>query len=292
MKKHTVYISAFLPDAINYKVNYGLEVYNQLKSIEEIKLVEISSLNNNIWCRDYMPVKSANGQYIQFTYQPAYMRGMAKYKGNFPEVSGFLETQKIETTPSKIILDGGAIEICGKKGIVSDWVFRDNPGRTVSSVYNELKDILALDQLVVVPQYPYDFTGHVDGLVRFVSETQVVVNDLKKELRKSETDQNHYRKKLMQNWIFAFQSALATAGFEVTELPDSVPENGSPNSGEGIYTNFLLLEDLILMPVYGNDTDKTAELMLAELYGRTVIPINAKELSQMGGMINCVTWTK
>lgn len=32
--------------------------------------------------------------------------------------------------------------------------------------------------------------------------------------------------------------------------------------------------------------------MLKKLYKREVIIVNAKELSQMGGMINCVTWTK
>lgn len=282
-----VFISAHLA-----KVSHGESVYRDLKQILAGRISEISSHRDNIWCRDYMPVKSAAGLYIQFTYQPTYMRGMDKYKGNFPDKNKIKEELELDIVSSEIILDGGAIEIFGNNGIVSDRVFRDNPGQTISSVYKELKKILGLIQLVVIPQYPYDFTGHVDGLVRFVNENQVVVNDLKKELKRSESDQNQYRKKLIQDWIYAFRSALVSAGFEIVELPDSIPEKGSPNSGEGIYTNFLLLDDLILMPSYGNETDITALKMLADLYNKTVIPVDTKKLSQMGGMINCVTWSK
>jgi agmatine deiminase len=307
MKKHEVYISTHLPHAVNNNTKYGEEAYNALKSINEIEIKEIENSSKNVWCRDYMPVKSARGKYIRFTYQPAYMRGMKKYENNFPDVEMILQKFGLEATPSDIVLDGGAIEIFGNKGIVSDRVFRDNKNKTATEIYNELKKVLGLDQLIVIPQYPYDFTGHVDGLVRFIDENRVVVNDLNKELKQSEADENQYRKKLIENWVYAFQSALISAGMEINELPDSLPENGSPNSGEGIYINFLLLDDLIIMPAYGDKkekevmktdkevmkTDDAAMEKLAGLYDvRKVIKVNAKKLSQMGGMINCVTWTK
>ena len=270
MKKHTVYISTHLPHAIDKRIKYGEEVYKKLKSIEEIDIEEIQNRNKNIWCRDYMPVKSATGEFIRFTYCPVYMRGMEKYKNNFPDVEMILERIGVKAKPSEIVLDGGAIEIHGKKGIVSDRIFRDNPNKKAAEIYSELKELLALEQLIVIPQYPYDFTGHVDGLVRFIDENSVVVNDLKMDLRISETDKNQYRKKLIQNWIYSFQSALVSAGLEIFELPDSVPEKGMPNSGEGIYTNFLLLPDLILMPAYGNNTDNEA----MEMPGQTHYKIN------------------
>jgi agmatine deiminase len=300
MKKHEVYISAYLPHAVNNNTKYGVEAYNALKAINEIEIKEIENSSKNVWCRDYMPVKSASGEYVRFTYHPEYMRGIKKYENNFPDVEMILQKIGLEATPSEIALDGGAIEIFGKKGIVSDRVFRDNKNKTSAEIYSELKDLLALDQLIVIPQYPYDFTGHVDGLVRFIDENRVVVNDLNKELKQSEADENQYRKKLIENWVYAFQSALISAGLEINELPVSVKENGSPNSGEGIYINFLLLPDLIIMPVYGDEKEKevmkiddAAMEKLAGLYDvRKVIKVNAKKLSQMGGMINCVTWTK
>ncbi|HET6559773.1 MAG TPA: agmatine deiminase family protein, partial [Prolixibacteraceae bacterium] len=72
----------------------------------------------------------------------------------------------------------------------------------------------------------------------------------------------------------------------------SIPKDSPATSGEGIYVNFLLLEDIIIMPGYKNDTDEIAAEKLKKLYHRTVKTIKATELAKQGGMINCVTWTK
>lgn len=192
----------------------------------------------------------------------------------------------------EIVLDGGAIEIYDKKGIVSDRVFQDNKSLPETKIYDEIKRVLELERLIVIPQHPYDFTGHVDGLVRFIDENSVVVNDLDEELKCAENSKIPFRIKRIGKWVADFKSALEIAGLKWIELPTSYSENGSDSSGEGIYINFLLLEDLIIMPGYGKPEDKMAADRLFDLYGKKVKTVNAKELSQMGGMINCVTWTK
>jgi agmatine deiminase len=288
-----VYISAHLPEAREKQINYGKRVYNDLLQILGDRLVEIKNHSKNVWCRDYMPVKSASGEYIHFKYLPSYMVGMAKYKDNFPDreklKTGF---QLTNYTTSELILDGGAIEIYGKKGIVSDQVFRDNKSIPEAAILKEIKEILDLDQLFVVPHYPYDFTGHVDGMVRFIDENNVVVNDLNEELKCAENSKIPYRIKRIGKWVTDFKSALKGAGLNWVELPTSYSENGSDSSGEGIYINFLLLEDLIIMPGYDKPEDDIPRKLLAKLYGREVVTVNATELAKQGGMINCVTWTK
>lgn len=294
--KQIVYISGHLKTAVENGVQYGSSVANDLCAIDEIQVVQIENNSSNIWCRDFLPVKSSTGRYVQFKYQPAYMVGMKKYNDKFPDPEQLHQKLKLDCEPSNIILDGGAIEIHGRKGIVSDRVFRDNDG-SVSEVYQALKKILELEQLIVIPQYPYDFTGHVDGLVRFIDENSVVVNDLEKELKETKRDKNSYRRQLIENWIYSFQSALVSAGLKLEYLPTSIPETNPTSSGEGIYTNFLLLDDLILMPIYStqlalDQVNKMAADTLNKLYQRQVIPVDATELSKLGGMINCVTWTK
>lgn len=289
----SVYISAHLPEAKEKQKYYGKSVYNDLRQILGDRLVEINHNSNNVWCRDYMPVKSTSGRYVHFKYKPGYMVEMEKYADKFPireELQN--EFQLPDYTTSEIILDGGAIEIYGRKGIVSDRVFRDNKNKGESEIYDELKKLLDLEQLIVIPQYPYDFTGHVDGLVRFIDENRIVVNDLKKEFEEAQNDKNSYRKQLIENWIYAFKSALINAGLQMEELPTFNPENSPPSSGEGIYTNFLLLEDLIIMPGYDKPEDIMAADRLSDLYGKKVITVYATELAKQGGMINCVTWTK
>ena len=291
--KQTVYISDHLEKATEKGIHYGEAAAKKLQNIEEIEIILIINNCNNVWCRDYMPVKSASGKYIHFKYQPSYMFGMVKYKDKFPDrkkLQNEFQLPNYET--SDIILDGGAIEICGKKGIVSDQVFRDNKSIPEPEIMKEIKDILDLEQLIVVPHYPYDFTGHVDGMVRFIDEKSVVVNDLNKELKCAENSKIPYRIKRIGKWVADFKSALVSAGLKWVELPTSYSENGSDSSGEGIYINFLLLEDLIIMPGYGKDEDAEAADLLKNLYGKKVITVYATELAKQGGMINCVTWTK
>lgn len=292
--KQTVYISAHLEHATEKgSPHYGEIVAKKLQSIGEIELIPIKDDINNVWCRDYMPVKTASGKYVHFKYQPSYMVGMVKYKNKFPDrVKLQNELQLPNYLTSEIILDGGAIEIYGKKGIVSDQVFRDNKSIPETEILKELKDILDLEQLIVVPHYPYDFTGHVDGMVRFIDENNVVVNDLNEELKCAENSKIPYRIKRIGKWVADFKSALEIAGLKWVELPTSYSENGSDSSGEGIYINFLLLEDLIIMPGYGKDEDAEAADLLKNRYGKKVKTVNATELSKMGGMINCVTWTR
>lgn len=294
MMKEVVYIAGCLASVKADGVAYGEKVINGLKNIKEIEVVSIQNHSNNVWCRDYMPVKSATGKYVQFSYYPSYMKEIKKYDGMYPDTSMIHEKLNLEciTPKQKIFLDGGAIEIHGDKGIVSDRVFRDNHTMSASVVYDELKEVLELNQLIVVPQYPHDFTGHVDGMVRFIDKNKVVVNDLDKELKEANSLSNKTSRRLIENWVFAFQSALLSAGLELAQLPTSSPANGSYNSGEGIYINFLRLKELIIMPAYNNKTDDEAAEKLAKLYDLEVVKIDASELSTQGGMINCVTWTK
>lgn len=292
--KEEVYIAGCLASDKADGVAYGEKVSIGLENTNEIKVIPIENHSNNVWCRDYMPVKSATGKYVQFGYCPSYMKGLKKYDGKYPDALKIHQKLGLEciTPKKKIILDGGAIEIHGDKGIVSDRVFRDNHTMQASTVYTELKEVLELKQLIVVPQYPHDFTGHVDGMVRFIDNNKVVVNDLGKELKEANSLSNKTSRRLIENWVFAFQAALLSAGLELNQLPTSSPANGSYNSGEGIYINFLRLKELIIMPAYNNDTDEVAAKKLAELYGLKVEIIDASELSKQGGMINCVTWTK
>lgn len=287
-----VYISAHLSKDISKSVMYGKIVYEQLYKIPNLKIIEIQNHNKNLWCRDYMPISGANGKLVQFQYAPSYMMDSEKWKKHIPDTKKIHQVLHLDCDYSKIILDGGAIEVFKNKAIVSDRVFRDNSKLKEEDVIEEIKNILDLKQLIIIPQYPYDFTGHVDGLVRFINEKEVIVGDLNHELKEARKDKNDYRRKLIENWVYAFKAALWNAGLKLHELPSCIPEKAPPKSAEGVYVNFLKLNDLILMPSYNSVNDDKAKEILKKAYNKEVIKIQANELSREGGMINCVTWTK
>mgnify|MGYP001204066345 CR=1 FL=1 len=292
--KQPVYISAYLNQDTHKGLKYGMNVHEALYNINEIEVVEIQNHNNNVWCRDYMPIKASNGNLVQFNYAPSYMTGTKKWRERIPIAEKIHEELNLKSkiVKSEIILDGGAIDILGKKAILSDRVFRDNSERREKDIQEEIKFKLGLDQIIVIPQYPFDFTGHVDGLVRFIDEKRVVVTNLDFELKSAKEEENSYRRRLLEQWYYAFKYTLLNTGLTLEQLPSSIPENCPVSSAEGIYTNFLLLNDLIIMPSYNKPEDEIAKEKLSILYKKPVKPIYATDLAKQGGMINCVTWTK
>ncbi len=284
MKKE-VFVSNYL-----YKTEYGRILAEQLETKLEIfgyELTKLSLKEKNEWCRDYLPVKSATGKLIQFVYKPSYLSENDK---RIPKVDDFYKIIGSPDDLSKIILDGGAIEVYGNTGIISDRVFRDNP-QAEKDIMEEIKSKLELSKLIVVPQHPYDFTGHVDGLVRFVDHTRVVINDFSYILKQSQTD-NRYRYRLEEAWYYAFRYALINAGLYLIEIPCTVKKNTNDKSTCGIYLNFLKLPNLLIIPRFGQPIkDNVAEEKLRSVYeGYEVTGVEAKELAEEGGVINCVTW--
>jgi agmatine deiminase len=215
-----------------------------------------------------------------------------KWNKTIPDVAQILNRLQIEVeSVSYIKLDGGAIEILGDQAIVSDRVLRENSDRSISSLLSEIKDKLSLKKLVVVPQYPDDYTGHVDGIVRFIDENTVLINNEKHVLDNTE-EPNWYKRKMHNNWFYSFAMALEDHGLKTVTLPMADYIDKEKQAQVGLYINFLKLQDVIVMPSYEIGEDDQAALILEMAYKRPVIRINSKELAKRGGIINCVTWER
>jgi agmatine deiminase len=58
----------------------------------------------------------------------------------------------------------------------------------------------------------------------------------------------------------------------------------------GLYANYYVANDVVLVPVYGDVNDARAKGIIAEHFpGREIIGILAHMLAELGGMIHCVT---
>ncbi len=273
--------------------DYG-NIYEQLNNLSAIELECLNNDYGNVWCRDYMPIKTAMGNYVQFNYKPEYMNSL-KWKKHIPDYKQLHNEIDIKNIFfSTIILDGGNVELYNKKAIVTDRIFRDNNAKNLEDQKNldkKLRSALEVEKIIYIPQYPYDFTGHVDGLVRFVNDNTVLINNYLKEIKSIKDDKNNYRKKIMEQWHHSFMNILLNEGFNIKELTYNINENDN-SSAVGIYLNFLLLEKIILMPAFNNTLkDEEAASILEKIYHKKVIPIYAKELAKKGGIINCISWT-
>ncbi len=176
---------------------------------------------------------------------------------------------------SELVLEGGAIEIGGGIGIVTESCVL-NPNRTdwpKSKVEDELKRMLGLDRIIWLESglMPDPITdGHVDGLVKFVDENTVLLH----------TTDNHadINYQITQD----AKAVLEAQGLEVIELP---------MMGDFVHINFYIGSGgkIAYVPILGKPEVDDPALAVIEALFEEVVPVKARKIAQHGGGIHCYT---
>ena len=232
---------------------------------------------NDIWCRDYMPVQTESGKFIQFTYNPSYLKGKKEWEESRSDVKEICEKNNIVATFSDINLDGGNVLICEGRAIISDRIFSENPTKDKDSLVNELSRLLECE-IIIIPAENDDFTGHADGMVRFVNRNTILGNRM--------ADEYKYWQKSMQKVLETYNLTYIDVLF-LTDIKDSK----YPESAIGIYVNYLEVNDLIVVPVFGRDEDFQAiEIIQKAFPNKKIETINYNDVAKEGGLLNCTTW--
>ena len=137
----------------------------------------------HIWVRDYMPIQVSGGKFVMFRYEPDYLKDYPEYK---PDTSAILSELGIQVMRSDIILDGGNIISCGDKVIMTDKIIKENPHYDRNTLIDTISSLLEAE-IVLIPQDSYEEYGHSDGMVRYMGNGHVLLNnycDVDKALRK------------------------------------------------------------------------------------------------------------
>ncbi len=231
----------------------------------------------DVWVRDFLPVPVSAERLVKFRYKPDYLRGFPRLRTGHEIIERLPFRDRI--VASSIILDGGNIVASSDRVIFTDKVFRENPKIEREKLVALLTDLFEGAELIVIPQEPEDPIGHADGVVRFLDEETVVVNDY------SDVDPKYGRK--LTGW-------LKKMGWRIESIPYSpVCETGSADlpSAVGNYVNFLRVAQVILLPIYGIPSDDRAIRLLGELLpGTEIVPLLCSELAGAGGVLNCASW--
>ena len=271
-EEQTVYMSELLtskfPEAAKNLVAI-LEKHN-------IKYAFIKG-TKDIWCRDYMPVRNSSGKLIQFKYDPSYLRDTPEHIASRSDVEEICKLNGIDAKRSSINLDGGNVLVCDGKAIISNRVFSENPDREKASLQEELAKLLECE-IIIIPAINTDFTGHADGMVRFVNKDTILGNNREAEYK---------------YWREGINKALAAHNLSYIDVPffedKALPQHR--DSAIGIYVNYLELDKLIVMPVFGRDEDKEAFAIIQKAFPDKIIEtIDYNDVALEGGLLNCSTW--
>ena len=237
--------------------------------------VEPAALDT-MWIRDYGPlvVRTPTGQQVMdFAYseeRPADdgLPGLMARSWGLP----------LKALPFD--LEGGHIQADGAgRCIVSDSVFPES-SEISPMAQSELWEDLGCFELSTVPGLIDEETGHLDMFAYITGPGNVIVG----RYAPGEDDENAAR-------LDESALRLQDAGFRVRRVP--MPGNSSRQIFR-TYTNALALNNVVLVPVYDEDSnfeDKALATFGEAFPGRRIIPIPSDQIIQLAGAVHCVTMT-
>jgi agmatine deiminase len=251
--------------------------FERFKKVLSDNSIEPKYLPNtkDIWAVDYMPIQISENKFVQFNYNPDYLQSKTQLKtiSNVDEICAMIDIKPIK---SNLIVDGGNIIRSKNKVIMSDKVLKENPLISEKDLIKQLKDVLEIEKLFFVPWDKSDAIGHADGMLRFIDDDTVLINNYAEE-------KPEYQR--------AFRMALNNSGLDWEELPYNPYKNKSYTSAEGIYVNYLQMQDLIIFPIFNQNEDDAAVKKMEQTFkSHKIITLKSNEVAQKGGVLNCITW--
>ena len=205
--------------------------------------------------------------------------------------------------------EGGAIEVNGSGTLMATRSSilnpNRNPGKPQQEVETALSQLLGVTNFVWLSGAPSDAClklgdatdFHIDLVARFVGRNVVLANYTE--------DHNDPRKPFMDRHIAELKAATDETGGRLDVILMPAPHMISVStirfSGAGFsiapgahtdasYSNYLVTNGLVLVPVYGHPEDTRAKAIISEHFpGRDVVGISSISLTEQGGAIHCVT---
>jgi agmatine deiminase len=268
-----IYFSSLLKQQFpNLTANLEQKLHNQKIAFSYL------TDTKDIWCRDYMPIQIGKDEFVLFNYFPSYLKGTPQLRTDNKKVC---EKHGINFIFSPISLDGGNVVRFNDKVILTDKIFTENKTKIGdSSLLNTLEKTLKAE-VIIIPAEEDDTVGHADGMVRFLDNKTILVNDYSKTNSKKSFQKNLY-------------SALATKNLEIIFTPYFPDENWySKNKYDiapatGVYMNFLQVGNTIFLPQFSIPQDNAVVSFFSNYF--KIIKIDCKELAKHGGLLNCISW--
>lgn len=273
----------------------------------DLKYIDLHIIpTNDVWARDNGPIFVVDGKgniaITNWMFNGWGNRFDHDMDNEVPAKIG--EDLSIPIFSPPMVLEGGAVEVNGKgtfmatrTSIINE---NRNLGKSQEAIEEIIKQYLRIKHFIWFPgagkeaESWGDITdSHVDIVARFVDEATVLYNWT--------DDQSDPRYSLFKESYEVLKEAANESGKSLILAPLPVPENGvhriSPVEAwapttytDASYSNYLVANSVVLVPVFGNANDDRAKKIIAEHFqGREVIGIQCVELTEEGGAVHCVT---
>ncbi len=230
-----------------------------------------------------------------------------KAESHIPQTVAELVDMPVFKSP--IVSEGGAIEVNGggsfmatRSSIINN---NRNPDMSHADVEQALGDYLGVRNFIWLSGAPAEVCEqelgdgtdyHIDIAARFAGKNTV--------LYAWTDDQSIPHYPYLKKHLEELKQASDEDGNPLKLIPVYLPEGGVRSIGirndqvlgsgsdltDASYLNYLVTNNLVLIPAFGNVNDGKAQFVLAECFpGRKIVPIPVVSLTAEGGAIHCVT---
>ena len=279
------------------------EARERLHGVADVELVDIPT--NDSWLRDTGPMilLPRAGGAAGTAHGAAAARPVAvcwewnAWGGKYPPwdldarvARSVADRLGLSVVAPGLVLEGGAVDTDGagtllvnERCVVDP---RRNRGWTRDRWDAELRRRLAAERVIWVggELAGDDTDGHIDQLARFVAPGRVVA-----ARQPDRSDPNHAS--LAEN-LRLLEEAVDARGRRLEVIPVDIP-NHFAFAGVQLpasHLNFYVLNNAVMVPVFGAATDAAALATLAGCFpGRRIVPVDCQEVVRGRGALHCIT---
>jgi agmatine/peptidylarginine deiminase len=187
-------------------------------------------------------------------------------------------------------LEGGAIESDGEGTVLTTLrcLRQRHPTLSRGELAEALENHLAADRVLILEHGALegdDTDAHIDTLARFAPDASIVFQACDR------VDDSHYVELRRMREELATLRTRDGRPYRLIALPWARPIRAADGRRlAASYANYLIVNDAVLMPAYGDSADSHAMHVLARAHpGREVIPVPCRALIEQNGSLHCVT---
>jgi len=291
---------------------------------EHIRVVEMSS--DDSWCRDCGPtfvindkgeirgvdwIFNAWGGLVDGLYFPwANDDAMAQKICDLQGIDSYRTDADSCPAGLDFILEGGSIHVDGEGTLITTEMCLLNPdaGRNVPNLDKEqiemmLKEYLNLEKIIWIKDGidPYETNGHIDDVACYIRPGEVAciwtedpnhpfyeaAQAAYKTL--SEATDAKGRKLKVYKMCMTKEPCYLKDAWSIDTATGAIPREEGEISNAS-YMNFLITNNAIILPQYGDENDALAVQQAQEMFpGYVIEPVMTTEVAYGGGNIHCIT---
>lgn len=186
-------------------------------------------------------------------------------------------------------LEGGAIDTDGAGTLLTTWqcLHERHPEASRASLTEKLAATLAQQRVLWLDHGALegdDTDAHIDTLARFAAADAIVF-----QACDDPADSHHAGLAAMAAEIAALRTADGKP-YRLFPLPWARPILDQGRRLAASYANFLVINDAVLVPAYGDPADSRAVAVLENAFpGREIIAIDCRPLIRQNGSLHCIT---